>query len=485
MQPTRHNRPVCRPSRQFFFLARLVAFLLPLFFPAAGAQAQFTIQNSAVVSTKGNATITLRDIDLIFDGSMSQQSGDGSWFFTGSGNSSIAGGTSPVLDKLYIAKTGSAKLSLSQDITIAGNINFSSGLIDLNNNRIFLQPAAFLSGESEVSRIIGDNGGYVEITNTLNAPTATNPGNLGALITSNQDLGATIVRRGHSSQTGAGASANSILRYYDILPANDVALNATLRINYFDAELNSLDESTLVLWKSPDQTHWTDMGFTGRDASANYVEASGLADLSSWTLSTMSNPLPVKFAFFTVECLDGAARITWATAQEENSSRFDIQKSTDGSQWQTIGHLAAAGNSSVQKDYSYTDAGAPSGTSSSPSSGTSGTAFYRVVEFDLDGSPTYSPIAAASCGIPGADPVVYPNPVTSGCWVTLNAVRASVLKIEIVDAGGATRQTQITPLSQGINTIEVDLKTLSPGLYFLHLQWENGLRTKIIKIEKA
>lgn len=479
MQATRHNRPVCRPSRQFFFLARLAAFLLPLFFPA-GAQAQFTIQNSAVVSMKGNATITLWDIDLIIDGSINQQPGDGNWFFAGSGDNSIAGGNTPSFDKIYLSKSGSAKMILQQDITIASGINFSSGLIDLNNNRIFLQPAAFLSGESEVSHIIGDNGGYVEITNTLNAPTATNPGNLGALITSNQDLGATIVRRGHSSQTGAGASANSILRYYDILPANDVALNATLRINYFDAELNGLDESTLVLWKSPDQTHWTDVGFTGRDASANYVETSGLADLSRWTLSTMSNPLPVKFTSFTVECLDGSARIVWKTAQEENSSRFDIQKSTDGSQWQTIGHLAAAGNSSVQKDYSFMDAGATSG----PPSGTSGTAFYRVVEFDLDGSPTYSPIAAANCGIPGADPVVYPNPVANTCWITLNAPRTSVLKIEIVDAGGATRQTQIASLSQGSNKIDIDLRALSPGLYILHLQWENGLRTKIIKIEK-
>jgi hypothetical protein len=450
-----------------------ISFLLLVLLPAAAVQAQFTVQSGAVVSTNGSAVITVQDLDLIINGSIIQQAGDGYWFFTGLGNNSIGGGNSPSFDQLYISKTGSAKLSLSQDITIAGSIYFNSGLIDLNNNHIFLQSTAQLTGENETSRIVGGNGGYIEITATLNAPAAADPGNLGAMITSAQNLGTTIIRRGHSSQPGAGGTANSILRYYDILPANDAGLNATLRLNYFDAELNGLDESTLVLWKSTDQTHWADMGYSTRDATGNFVEAVGLTDLSRWTIATVSNPLPVKIISFTVECLDGSARIGWRTALEQNSSRFDVEKSMDGAQWQTIGHLAAAGNSPVEKDYSYIDAGTASGT-----------AFYRVVEFDLDGSPTYSKIASASCGVAGDDPVAYPNPVRDICWVTLNSPGASLMKIDIYDVAGARRFTQMAALNQGDNRIGIDGKALPAGLYFLHLQWENGLRTKIIKIEK-
>jgi len=315
--------------------------------------------------------------------------------------------------------------------------------------------------------MIGANDGYIETTAILNAPVAVNPGNLGAVISSGQNLGATVVRRGHSSQT------NSILRYYDILPANDIAIDATLRINYLDAELNGLDENALVLWKSTDSIRWTNIGYTSRDATANYVEASGISDLSRWTLSTLINPLPVRIISFRVECFDGSARIAWTTAQEQNSSRFDVQASSDGIQWQTIGHLAAAGNSTGEKAYSYTD-GNPA----------NGTTFYRVVELDIDGSATYSATASASCGIAGNDATVIPNPVRDICRIMLNAPGASQMKIEVYNAAGARIHTQIVTVNAGNNSIGVDMKPLSPGLYFLHLQWDNGQRTKIIKIVK-
>jgi len=457
--------------KRFIQQSRLALALL--IFPAAIAHAQFTIQNGAVISMNGNAVITLQDIDLIIDGIVSQQAGDGSWFFTGSGDNSITGSSSPFFDKLYMAKTGSAKVTLLQNISIAGSIDFNSGLIYLNNNHILLQPGAMLNGENGSSRIVSANGGYVEAIAVLNAPVAVDPGNLGVSITSAQNLGSTVIRRGHASQTSSSGAGSSILRYYDILPSSNTALNATLRINYLDAELNGLNESALTLWKSTDTVHWTNMGYTARDATANYVEDSGIADFSRWTLSAVNNPLPVRITSLEVECLNGAAHITWKTAQEQNSSRFDVEKSTDGIQWQTIGHLAAAGNSYLERDYSYMDV-----------SSVAGTAFYRVVEFDLDGSATYSTTASASCGIADSDASIYPNPVRDILWITLNAPGASLMKIEIYDAAGARRHTQIAAVSEGNNRIGIDVKALSPGLYFVDIQWENGRRTKIMKIEK-
>lgn len=452
--------------------SRLILILL--IFPAAMAQAQLTIQNGAIFSTSGNAIITLQDINLIIDGSVSQQAGDGFWVFTGSGDNSISGSGGPFFDKLAIAKTGAAKVILSEDLNIIGSIEFNSGMIDLNGSHIFLQAGAMLNGESEFSRIKSDNGGYVETISVLNAPVAVNPGNMGAIISSAQNLGNTVIRRGHVSQTNGGGAGNSILRYYDILPDNNMALNATLRFNYLDAELNGLDESVLTLWKSIDQIHWSNIGLTARDATANYVELSGIADFSRWTLSSLNNPLPIRLISFAVECFDGSARIRWATAQEENSSRFDVEKSKDGRQWHTIGHLAAAGNSNDERNYRYTD-----------SSAGSGTAFYRVVELDLDGSSTYSIVAAASCGVTADDAFkIYPNPVKDLLWISLNGPGPSDVKIEIYGAGGARLHSQMTKLSGGNNMVSVDMENMVPGLYFIQLTWDNGHRTTTVKIEK-
>jgi hypothetical protein len=437
------------------------------------ARSQFYVQNGASVTMTGNATIALQDIDLVVDGTISQQSGDGSWIITGVGDNFISGSSSPFFDKLQIAKTGSARIILLQNINFAGGVWFASGLIDLNNNHIILQPGAALNFESESSHITGANGGYIEAEANLNAPAMANPGNLGALITSGQNLGATVIRRGAVSQTNSFGGGSSILRYYDIFPSNNVALNATLRINYLDAELNGLDESALTLWKSTDSVHWTNMGYIARDATANYVEASGISDFSRWTLSTMTNPLPVRLTSFRVECLNGSARIAWSTAQEQNSSRFEVEKSTDGIQWQSIGLLAAAGNSSLPTDYAYTDANTANGI-----------AFYRIAEFDIDGSSTYSATASASCGIAGYDATIYPNPVKDICRIILNTPVAAQLKIEIYNAAGARINTQIAALNTGANSISVNMESLSPGLYFMNLQWDNGQRSKIMKIVK-
>jgi hypothetical protein len=176
---------------------------------------------------------------------------------------------------------------------------------------------------------------------------------------------------------------------------------------------------------------------------------------------------------FVVQCLNGSACITWKTAQEENSSRFDVQASGDGIQWQTIGHLAAAGNSTREQVYSYTDGNTGNGI-----------AFYRVVEVDLDGSATYSATATASCGIAGNDATIYPNPVRDIGRLILSTPSASQLKIELFNAAGARISTQIAALNTGVNSIGVNMEPLPAGLYFLNLQWDNGQRTKSMKIVK-
>jgi hypothetical protein len=48
------------------------------------------------------------------------------------------------------------------------------------------------------------------------------------------------------------------------------------------------------------------------------------------------------------------ATLNWTTASEQNSVRFDIEESTDNINWQVVGTLAAAGNSTIVRQYSIT-----------------------------------------------------------------------------------------------------------------------------------
>jgi Secretion system C-terminal sorting domain len=160
---------------------------------------------------------------------------------------------------------------------------------------------------------------------------AVNPGNLGAVITSAQNLGSTTIRRGHIAASNVVASKPSINRYFDITPTNNTGLNATLRFNYFDAELNGRTEAWLGLWRSNDNGNtWTGAGFGTRDAVANFVQQTGINSFSRWTLSDNDFPTGVFDVF-----ADGTTGIKlWPnpTANDLNVS-VRVKKNTDASLW--------------------------------------------------------------------------------------------------------------------------------------------------------
>ncbi|HKB43716.1 MAG TPA: T9SS type A sorting domain-containing protein, partial [Chitinophagaceae bacterium] len=391
--------------------------------------------------------------------------------FTGNTNSSISGITLPLFANVEIALTGTSKIILQRSINISQGLSFQSGLLDLNNNNIDLGTTGTVSGESETTRITGVNGGYIQIVNTLNAPSSVNPGNLGAIFTSTQNLGSTTIRRGHQSQTIAAAGGSSILRNYDISPSNNSSLNATIRFSYFDAELNSLDETSLVFWRSPDKITWSEQGYTSRNTTTNYVEKTGIDAFSSWTLSSVSTPLPVTFILFNARCENGNVILTWKTAQEFNSSHFDIERSTDGNHWTAIGTQPAAGNSNTERSYISVDNGPLPG------------AIYRIAEHDIDGHVKYTSLIRSDCDAKN-DWKAWPNPVTETLWLNINSDAESKITIKIIDSKGALVGSQQNYLLRGNNLLNVDMKKIAAGTYQVIANWNNGQMQKTVKIVK-
>jgi hypothetical protein len=427
------------------------------------------LQLSSGLSWKSSPStyIVLDNLGLKHDATSSSL--DNVFKFTGGADVAISGTTLPSFSTIQLAKTGSSKLILQRSIS-ANLISFQSGLIDLNGNNIDLGTTGQLSNETEASHIIGPNGGYVQIVNTLNAPNSSNAGNLGAIISSSQNLGSTTIRRGHLSQMNGSSRGNSILRYFDITPTNNTSLNATLRFVYLDAELNGLDENSLVLWKSDNLTTWINQGYNTKDNQFNYVEKTAINNFSRWTLSTPNNPLPLLWNSFNTQCLNNHVLISWKTFSEHNTRSFVIQKSNDGTVWTDLSSVAAAGNSSTVLNYSYSDV-QPSGT-----------AFYRVAQLDLDGHKLFSPVLHSICG--GNDVLtVYPNPASSQAWISLQWQSVKNIHILIYDAKGALLRTQNETLQAGTNTFSIDLSKYASGNYTIVITNESG-KMKIAKMEK-
>lgn len=425
--------------------------------------------NGIVVKMTGTSQMTIQGMNFINDGIFDQT--EGTVLFNGNTDNTI-GGSNPIrFNNLHLAKGSGNQLQLLRTIRVDNQLNFGGGLLNLNGSNIILTSTALLVGENETSRVTGANGGYIEITNTLNNPSSTNPGNLGAVISSTANLGSTVIRRGHVVQVN-GAS-NSIRRYYDIIPTNNSALNATLRFQYFDAELNGLAENSLNQWKSTNNVNWTNLGNSARDGSANFVTQTGHIDFARTSLFGFTTPLPVSFILFNVACQNNAVLLTWKTAQEENSQVFEVQRSTDGISFTPIATVPAAGNSTTERTYTYLDQNTVSATS-----------YYRIVERDIDGAMQYTSTNRINCGEPAGATRVWPNPTRGDLFLSIQSAVPENISIKVFNAAGALVLMKNTALLPGNNQLTVNAGHLASGIYHLVIVKGAGLQSETIKVFK-
>lgn len=252
-------------------------------------QATFHVSAGTTITACNNAWIVLENMDLINNGTFKQGTGNGNIKFVGNKESYLSGTGVTFFDRLVIEKEPYSQLLLQTSLNIIRQVNFSGGRLNLGNNILDLGNRGVLTGESETSNAFTEGNGYIQVVNYLNNPSRTNTGNLGAVISSSSNLGNTIIRRGHITLMYAGAKRNSIHRYYDIIPANNSNLNATVQFNYFDTEVGNSDESTLSLWKITDDNSWINSGYDKRSSTANYVEKTGINGFTRYTLSPFAD----------------------------------------------------------------------------------------------------------------------------------------------------------------------------------------------------
>jgi hypothetical protein len=447
----------------------ILLILLPLL-SACTISSQLMITPGAQFSIADNMQLTLQNTDLVNNGSFI--AGNSMTSFTGNVSSSINGSQPIQFNVLEMNKTNKSSVLLHRAIGVTQHILFSSGFLNLNGFNTDLGSTAHLDVEQENTRITGLNGGEVSFNVNLNSPTNSNPANLGVFISSGQNLGNTTIKRGHHSQINGSGLGNSILRYYDIIPANNTNLNATLQFKYLDGELNGLNENSIVFFESQNNTNWTSLGFTFRDVIANFVEKDGISSFGRFTLSSAGNVLPVRFILFNGKCEGNKVLIAWKTAQEQNSSHFDIERSSDGTSWTVIGNLPAAGNSAIEKSYSLTD--------NNPVQN----GYYRIAEYDLDGKVQYSIVLRSSCTATDEAFSLWPNPVHDRIFINIVTANESQAMIKLFDSKGALVKVQKATVLQGSNQLSVDMSALANGVYSLSVDWNNGQMKKAVQVVK-
>ena len=111
-----------------------------------------------------------------------------------------------------------------------------------------------------------------------------------------------------------------------------------------------------------------------------YGIANSASGIAPYGFSTNSS-LPVTFSSFYATKNSSDVLMSWSTAQEFNNNNFEIQRSTDGSNWTVIALVMGMGTSTTTTQYSYTDKNM-----------TAATVYYRIRQVDIDGKFEYSDV---------------------------------------------------------------------------------------------
>lgn len=164
--------------------------------------------------------------------------------------------------------------------------------------------------------------------------------------------------------------------------------------------------------------------------------------------------VPVTFTGFDAKCTDKGTFLTWSTATEQNSDRFDVERSDNGVDWYKIGAVAAAGNSNANRSYQYLDL-------------KGGSAYYRLRQVDLDGRFTTTNVKRTACKSGELDVVIYPVPAKDNLTVVIKSDKSVRTDLRILDMTGKVVRIIPTQINSGNNTINLNVSQLASGQYIL------------------
>ena len=168
--------------------------------------------------------------------------------------------------------------------------------------------------------------------------------------------------------------------------------------------------------------------------------------------------LPVEYLSFEATAMETFIQLDWETLGEENNNGFEIERSTNTTDYDRIGWVESTSTGSGAK-YQFDDVEVVPEQKY----------FYRLKQIDFDGNYAYSEVRSAILHV--SDQIyiikVYPNPADDRVNVDLYLNKDADLSIQIVNAVGQHVTTIEGSYTQGNQTVGIDVSGLSSGMYFV------------------
>ncbi len=167
--------------------------------------------------------------------------------------------------------------------------------------------------------------------------------------------------------------------------------------------------------------------------------------------------VPITLSKFDYLIKNNTVALKWQTENEINSSHFEIERSTDGVNFERTGKIVAAGASTTTKQYKFVDDN-PKYIN-----------HYRLKLVDLDATSTYSKILFVKVQQANAIKVIE-NPVKDNLPLSITINASKIKSITLFDFMG--RQLKTIKAVSGFQN--VDIANLATGKYLVQLITTDG-----------
>jgi hypothetical protein len=196
----------------------------------------------------------------------------------------------------------------------------------------------------------------------------------------------------------------------------------------------------------------------GTSTSAPTLTIDGIRVQKSW----VGTIVPVELTSFSAAPSNGGIRLSWNTATELNNLGFNIDRSTDKSQWSTIGFVSGHQTTSSANNYSFVDKAVS----------LAGKYYYRLKQVDNNGIFKYSHIVETE--LPPVSFALnqnYPNPFNPSTVISYSLPQASNVKLTVYNALGQPVSILENGFkSAGTYKISFNASQLSTGAYFYKIE---------------
>lgn len=197
-------------------------------------------------------------------------------------------------------------------------------------------------------------------------------------------------------------------------------------------------------------------------------EVNGIDDYEYLIMANVSG-LPVELISFDAEKFEGGVYVSWETATEINNEYFEVLASADGLNWEVIGTVAGAGNSTEVNGYYLMDYKIEGLDFK----------YYKLAQYDFDGTKTISDVKLVnftnkslvdfSAFEDGENINIQFNGSTENMNLSIYDVKGKLISVGGFDAENSNN-----------NLLTVTKNSISQGIYFVRLT--NGVDTYSTKL---